>query len=439
MRKLLIALLALGLIFAFTAPAFATDASFSGYYRLRGFWFNNEAVADDVQGEANGNRAFYDQRLRVQVVFNVAEGLSVTGRFHAMDRMWGDIETMNVGNTNALATQAQNIYWHRAYITFKTAIGKFDAGYQSGGTWGTVYGDTEADGRARIKYTGVFGPWIALALTEKLKELDGSTAASSDQDWDSYALAGIYRWEGGQAGLLLYYLPDGATTSASALGLYTALGTTTAADPSTTTLFVPIPYFKATFGPLYLEGEFIYLSGKTEFLTATQDVDWEGTGWYLYGKFNMGPAHVGAQYAFRAGDDPTTTDKYELGYPGSDYNPCVLLWNDNTSGLGTNTGYTTGTGIANGSLAQIFAGFSPMENLKLSASITYAWADYTASGVDDEIGTEFDVEATYKIFDNLEYWVGFGYLKAGDWFKGTDSTFQTDDAWLIMHKLQMNF
>ena len=434
MRKLLVALLALGLVFAFTAPAFAVDADFSGYYRLRGFWFNNEKASDgklrDGGKKAGGqeNRAFYDQRLRVQMVFNVAEGLSVTSRFHAMDRVWGDWERVNV-TPDTQGYQKDNIYWHRAYITAKTDIGKFDVGYQQGGVWGTVFGDTEADGRARVKYTGVFGPWIAIALWEKFDENDGFlTTNVSDEDFDAYAVAGIYKWDGGEAGLLFYYLdnkenPDQKTTN-----------------------WLPLPYFKATFGPLYLEGEFVYYGGETD-RDVGKDSDWKGKAWYLYGKFNMGPAYVGAQYAFREGDDPTTTD-VELGYPGTDYNPCVLLWNDNTSGLGYATGkskkgndisYTTGEGIENGSLAQIFAGFSPMEKLNLHASVTYAWADHTESGVDDDIGWEFDLEATYKIFDNLEYWIGFGYLKTGDWFKGGDSANKIDDAWLIMHKLQMNF
>jgi len=56
MRKLLVALLALGLVFAFTAPAFATDASFSGYYRLRGFWYDNQAVADDNMNLPNSSQ-----------------------------------------------------------------------------------------------------------------------------------------------------------------------------------------------------------------------------------------------------------------------------------------------------------------------------------------------------------------------------------------------
>ncbi len=429
MRKLLVALLALGLVFAFTAPAFATDASFSGYYRLRGFWYDNQAVADDNMNLPNSSqKAWYDQRLRVQAVFNVAEGLSVTARFHAMDRIWGQNETLNVSNTDDQTyagtwNQKNNIYWHRAYMTFKTAIGKFDIGYQSGGTWGTVFGDTEADGRARMKYTGVFGPVIFLALTEKFSERDYvDTNNDEDKDFDAYAVAGIYKWDGGQAGLLFYYLSNKTN------------------DAYTDTRWVPVPYVKATFGPLYMEAEYLYYGGTIDYDSpATEDQDRKGNAWYIYGKFNMGPAYAGAQYAFREGDDPTTND-IETGYPGSDYNPCVLLWNDNTNGLGGQGSFnSTGAGIDNGSLAQIFGGFSPMEKLQLHASVTYAWADYTAAGVDDEIGTEIDIEATYKIFDNLEYWIGFGYLMAGDYFKNGVATNNVDDAWLIMHKIQMNF
>jgi len=37
MKKLLVILFALGLVFSFTAPVMATDVSFDGTYRVRGF------------------------------------------------------------------------------------------------------------------------------------------------------------------------------------------------------------------------------------------------------------------------------------------------------------------------------------------------------------------------------------------------------------------
>jgi len=446
MRKLLIALLALGLVFAFTAPAFATDASFSGYMRARGFGDYNRGLAEDTTGEANTNmNDWYDQRLRLKTVFKVAEGLTVTTRCHIMDRIVGTEETGNVSSAANPTLDKNNIYFHRAYMTFKTGVGKFDVGYMSGGTFGTVFGDTEADGRWRIKYTGVVGPWILLALTEHMAEQDyaqvtpaGGTARNvEDNDYDTLAFAGIYRWEGGQAGFLQYFLWNRMNRTASP---------TDENSNYTSQRFVSVPYVKANFGALYLEAEILYQFGtmkEYELAGTNKDVDYDGgVAWYINGKFNMGPAYVGAIYAYAQGDDPTTVEDYEGAYTGSDWNPCLILFNDDLANRGS-WGTTTAS-LANGSLVQVNAGFSPMEKLNLFASLTYAWADEkkltsTTTAVDDEIGTEFDISATYKIFDNLEYYIGFGYLFAGDWYKGTDSTNKVDDGYLIMHKIQMNF
>jgi len=49
-----------------------------------------------------------------------------------------------------------------------------------------------------------------------------------------------------------------------------------------------------------------------------------------------------------------------------------------------------------------------------------------------------DVSATYKIYDNLSYMVGAGYLWTGDYFKGAkNATIGNDYA--ILNKLTLNF
>ena len=66
----------------------------------------------------------------------------------------------------------------------------------------------------------------------------------------------------------------------------------------------------------------------------------------------------------------------------------------------------------------------------MEAALTYATVDKTAlakvsgvvvDAVSNKLGTEFDVTATYKIYDNLSYMVGAGYLWTGDYFKGANS------------------
>lgn len=447
MRKLIVALFAIGLLFAFTAPAYAYNVDLTGYYRIRGFWFNNESVSTEGTGDnLYRNRAYMDQRLRMQFTVNVAEGLSFTGRFHAMDRWFSGNASRNVV-TPAVGTNidtANNIYWNRVYMTFMTEIGRFQFGYQSGGTWGTVFGDAESDGRARLLYSTKVGDFTILALYEKLAEVDGvrgNLNRNEDMDMDSIALATVYGWGNGNAGLLYYYIRDKRET---------ALAVPFPGAGYDHVIQYLSPYFKATYGDLYVEGQYWYKFGGFDFdvpqaaLLGGSTIDYKSNAWYINAKYNINQYYVGMQYAFVEGNDPADLGKNTAGKDGSDYNPTLLLWNDNTTGLGdTVAGWnSTDDDMANASLVQIYAGYAVNPKLDLKVAYTMAWADYTAVGVDDKIGSEFDIEATYKIMDNLEYWIGFGYFWAGDWYlNGTAKTAvnDVDDAWLVMHKIQLNF
>jgi hypothetical protein len=165
-----------------------------------------------------------------------------------------------------------------------------------------------------------------------------------------------------------------------------------------------------------------------------------------------------------SGDDASTPDKYEGGYAsGREYKPCLILFNseyDQWAGnLGTNANNDIrenyiNKGSTNFNLYQIYAGFKPMQKLDLFASYSMAKLDqktttsaFTASTgaftrfsyVDDNIGNEFDITATYKIYDNLSYMIGYGYLWAGDAWKGTSASNQISNDWLLMHKLTLTF
>ena len=59
--------------------------------------------------------------------------------------------------------------------------------------------------------------------------------------------------------------------------------------------------------------------------------------------------------------------------------------------------------------------------------------------ISKNIGNEFDISATYKIYDNLSYMVGFGYLWAGDAFMGSNSGATIDNDYLVTHKLTLSF
>jgi hypothetical protein len=55
------------------------------------------------------------------------------------------------------------------------------------------------------------------------------------------------------------------------------------------------------------------------------------------------------------------------------------------------------------------------------------------------MGLEFDVTAKYKIYDNLTYMVGAGYLWTGDYFKGTNSANAVGNDYLLMNRLSLSF
>jgi hypothetical protein len=91
---------------------------------------------------------------------------------------------------------------------------------------------------------------------------------------------------------------------------------------------------------------------------------------------------------------------------------------------------------------QLFAGIKPVPKLNLKVSGTYAKLNRdltTTSLVGKDLGYEADVTAAYKIYDNLEYMVGFGYLWAGDAFKNTNAAGIVNNDYLLTHKLTLSF
>ena len=88
MKKLLVVLLALGLIVAFGMTASAADVKFAGQYYVNGIYESNRTLQDT---DHTYSRAFFFTRTRVQTVFQVHEGLSFTTRFDAFEKQWGGV------------------------------------------------------------------------------------------------------------------------------------------------------------------------------------------------------------------------------------------------------------------------------------------------------------------------------------------------------------
>ncbi|MHB8773377.1 MAG: alginate export family protein [Syntrophales bacterium] len=454
MKRLLVVLLALGLIVAFGATASAADVKFSGQYYVVGVYENNRTLQDT---DHTYSKAYFWNRARVQTVFQVAQGLSFTTRFDAFEKQWGAVnrsannneDKSNSGKVNSTSVALQeNIEMEHAYVTFATKVGQFQIGYQAADEWGTVFGDTPGS-RPRAKYTGAFGPVNVIGIYQKDYEADtirlnaatggGTPSGLVDGDVDKYMLAGIYNWKGGAAGLLYVYT-NGASNRATA--------------NMRTQIHTLAPYMKATFGPVYVEAEVIWLSGKTrkyESPSTAADMDKEGLGAYALARMKFGPAYVGAQVGYSSGD-PNNTEKDKSGPASStSWKPFLIfgeanltVWNYGRAlGIG-NPNVTAAQNTTNNKqniwIWQGHAGFNPTPKINVEGAVGLAYADKKPNNfVSKQYGWEADIKASYKIYDNLTYMVGAGYLWTGDYFKGTSDNNKVGNDYLLMNQLTLNF
>jgi hypothetical protein len=441
---------------------------------------NGAAITgNDIRTQENieWERAYVGQRLRLQPEFKIAEGLTLTTRFDALEKKWGDVswgqasgvytydntnrsmDRPSAGNTDltgsSIRTQ-ENIEWERAYVDFNTAIGRFLVGYFDCICYGTLFLNTHVS-RPGVEYMYPMGNWTFGAKWEHVAEggsygmgSAGARLVYSEADLDIYSVMADYRWKTGSAGMQIQYYHnswndyDRTTLATSPLGGYISR------------FYTFNPYVKATFGPLYIEAEGWYGYGDWQDynVASTQDVDLRAYALYANAKYTMGPFYFGGLFGYESGDDPNTLDKKEGSVLqaqslmlGQAWDPFLYMFNDlvNTwhGNWGTRGTQTIGTFEDNAILWKLYAGWNATPKLRLEVGYGMAWADETVSGVDDAYGSELDLYVEYKIYDQLKYYVGFGYWWVGDYFKGntavTASYGDTDDSYILFHGLRLDF
>jgi len=452
MKKLLVVLLSLGLIVAFGATASAADVKFTGMYYVLGAYENNNTVQADNLGPS---AAYFRQQFRMKTEFVVAQGLSLTTQFDALEKNWGNTNWRRgavVGEDTtssrpslgvAGANVEQSLEFEQVYMTFMTGIGQFQIGYQPADTWGTQFLDNGIS-RPRAMFLSKVGPVTFMAVYEKWYEtVNNSVVAATigkvDADNDTYALAGIYKQGPMEAGLLYKYFVFNA-------------GRVTGGATKATLLS---PYMKATFGPVYVESELAYAFGKTfaSELPGVSDNDLTNWAGYIRADLSLGPAKIGALFAYTGGDD-YEVNKTKVYLGGYSWNPALILLNNDlnnyrgasvtshgpitaSTNRPTNTKKNTVWYGINGS-------YKATPKLDVTAALTMASVaeKKLAAGVEavsDKLGTEFDVTATYKLYDNLSYMVGAGYLWTGDYFKLNNAAAKVENDYLLINKLTLNF
>jgi hypothetical protein len=410
--------------------------------------------------------AFFDQRLRIQTELQIADGLTLTTRFDAVEKKWGD-STGGTGTYNnvglgpgpafggvaggdsegryvtASSLQQENIEFERVYLTFKTPIGLWMVGYQNFTAWGPDPGNSNLT-RPGIKYIVPIGDLILVAAFEKGGEtsVGVNLGTWSDADTNIYDLGAVYKFKGGDAGIMFQHVENNSTRTL----------------PAVPTMYAPYklqfttadPYVRATFGPVFIEAEAAYYWGEAkmdQLVTGVPDQKVEELAFFGHARVNLAPVYVGAYFGFATGDDPNTKDKIEGGWlkttkAGRDFMPCLMLFNDDyaTQFAGAKGVASLGSYMDNMYFYQVYVGAKPTDKLDIKASYSYASAEKAPKNyISKNFGQEIDLTASYKIYDNLSYMIGTAYFMTGDYFKGTSSATTVDNDYMLLNKLTLNF
>jgi len=457
-RNALISIL-LALFFMMSvASVGAVDVKFRGSYYVRGVYESNHSLLDDSEQST----AFFHQRVRIGTVFQVSPGLALHTRFDAVEKIWGDnnwagsrsnVSERSHEGGNKYTLERENIEFEMVYVQYYSPIGIWRVGYVPHDTqWGTIWGTSERM-VPMIQWTLPINTNFTIGA-KYMKNVDGSYSAftettATDTDKDSYSAVIVYKQDNLDMGFKWAYLDSRETRDK---------------DNYMSSGHLLTPYIIWGIGQVKLQAELEYFYGKRDYDNGNPDIDMRAWSAYFNGELVQGSFALGATVAYASGDDPDTTNKFE-GLPdsafscwgGLDYDPGLILWNDDRNewigplkGNGS-TRTTVRSGVSNALLFLVYVSYRPTEKLDFKATWLYAKADEkpTMDGkpssltnpkfVDDEYGHELDIIATYQITNNLSYMVGAGYLWTGDYFKGTDRNAKIDDNYLVTHKLTLIF
>ena len=493
MKRIWLVLLSLGLIFAFSASAFAVDVKVSGEFYVGGLYLNKINVNDQISSitvpafistkpvpnSPGPSTAFFYQRLRIGTDFIVSPSLKLVTRFDALERIWGGARSDSASGTlspvsgagysplaiDSAGTTAENenIAFDLAYIDYVSPIGTFDVGYMMTSTTGTIFSNNSTPG-ARLKYTSnPLGAFTISADITRIAENSYNAVNSStyfanvtNADNTQYGLEGYYKWTGGKAGMKITYYDYASTEPQDPAS---SLSSSSYNYAGKYTLFTP--YAIAQIGPVNVQAEVNYVIGKYKAYDSDNthtDVSISNLSAFLDATANFAPIYVGGTVAYVSGDDPNTADKQEGGTltGGWDWNPCLLLFStyDVTKWVGPVYGYNAtaptapgkpGTSMVDGPMTNAWffqgrVGVKPIPELDTMLSVSYAQADKKPAGfTGGTYGTEVDLTGTYKITNNLSYMLGVGYLFTGDYFKGKNGNNKIDDDYMLINKLILTF
>ncbi len=378
-RKIAIVGFVMMLAFVFTIPVWALENEFGGYFRARAY--RNIKFSGD--GTKSNNLSQWDTRTRLYYTAILHENLKLVNKFE-FDAYFGD--TGAASEYGDIGADGVNFEIKHTYADFNYNDINFKIGVQ-GGTIarGFIFDDDFAGAIITKTFDNITVPFIWVKHTE-----DGQGPHSTSEDVDYYALSPIFNFDN----LVVnpYYLK--ATNDMDSLNF----------------IGFDLDYTADNYS---LWSTFIYECGKTVLTGGAAGTDSSGHLYAVGGSVDLG-VELHGQCFFSSGTSLSSSKDKGFSNPAgrSYYWAEIMGYGIIDEALSNNS---PGDGISNILAANIGISFAPIEKLNITFDIWHAELDeeVTAS-VDEALGTEFDLKASYMLIDNLTLDVLFAYLNAGD-------------------------
>jgi hypothetical protein len=446
MKKVLVAVAALGLVFGVAGNVLALDvparvsegepdtaprvpqptAPGVALWSVSGQWVLGGAIIGNANGsqraelyEEAGTDAFYLHSFKILPVLQVNDKISVKGEIRFADRDVYGGSDLSDGRT---------IDTHKIYMEWMSPLGKTRFGRTPGGGWGSKFGDNSGQ-KNRLM---LWGNWMPenmgmLVFIQKSVEED-VFLASSDEDLDHYYIDVSHKGDAGStvAALLIGRDARSADSDSSVSSLLWVHG-------------------KYAFGNFSLESELEFTFGEHD-----DTIDQGAFGLYADLGYHAGDWTIGGKFFYASGDDDPTDNDQESYMAnnngmGNDFNPTQIMTGDYMGLLnadkaagGRHPALTSANDVG-AMMIQGYASFKATPKLSINGQLSYFAAVEEASGWDDDMGVEIGVGFAYKLYDNLSYNAHAAFLSTGDFWQEGDSGQNIEDIYLLAHSLSMKF
>lgn len=466
MKKVLSTVAALGLVAGMATAAQALEFSVSGYYFVEGTHMSSAdgtgvvttVDADKVAGIDTGvnvtgltsgvtlddeapNDDYWNHEFVIKPVMKVNDKIAMKSKIYlAADKFGNDSATIAPTDNDLAVANGGNVTVHHLYMEYMSPIGMLRVGRTSAGLWQGDFLSSDGYGN-RIMY---FPNWLpenigGCVFIQKVNENDSRAGNDLvDADTDLYEVSAWYKTKDLKVALG-YDFWDMNQAAASDYTRHRIKG-----------------YYNQNMGNIYAEMEFSYDWGTMDWDAAgVKDTDIDTFAIMADVGMTMDKLDVGMMFIYASGDDDATDNDNEsamghvYGSLGEQFQPYTILTGRHTGMLSNDFNGTNADMAFHGIMSLgVHADFAVTDKLSLHTAVAYAMADTdevaTGIEIDDEYGWEIDLGASYKLMDNLTYSADFGYLMAGDFFKGYEIAGvgpfgDAEDVYVLNHRLTMEF